>query len=152
MPRFLVRQFEEIVEQAKLVQHFERGRMNGVATKVAQEIRVLLEDRHFDPGARQEKTEHHSGGSAAGDAAGSDQFARTVVTDHELPVLCSPNERSAVYEGRVSNPPSRRPATSGWLPRMSFALPALPVAPSRMRATRNSSRSPARSAVRINSH
>ena len=57
--------------------------MNGVAAKIAQKIRVLLEDRHFDAGTGQQEPKHHSGGSAPGNAAGSGQFARTVVAVHQ---------------------------------------------------------------------
>src|SRR5215813_8037933 len=34
---------EKVFEQAKLVHDFERRRMNGVTTKVAEEVRVFLE-------------------------------------------------------------------------------------------------------------
>ena len=64
----LVRQREEGFENAQLVHHFERGRMNGVAAKVAEEVRVLFEDHDVDARTRQQITQHHPGGAAAGDA------------------------------------------------------------------------------------
>ena len=39
------------------------GQVNGVAAKVAQEIRVLLKHDDFDAHARQEEAQHHSGRS-----------------------------------------------------------------------------------------
>jgi hypothetical protein len=45
--------------------------MNGVATKIAQEISVLFEHRHLDPGPREQKTQHRARGSATGDATGN---------------------------------------------------------------------------------
>ena len=65
----LVRQLEELVQQAELVHHFERRGMDGVAAEVAQEIRVLLQHDHVDAGARQQEAEHHPGRPAAGDGA-----------------------------------------------------------------------------------
>ena len=43
--------------------------MDRVAAKVAQEIGVLFEHQHRDPGARQQQPEHHAGGAAPGNAA-----------------------------------------------------------------------------------
>jgi hypothetical protein len=51
------------------VHDFERRGMDGVAAKVAQKIRVLLEHAHRDAGAREEQGQHYAGGSAARDAA-----------------------------------------------------------------------------------
>ena len=65
----LVRQLEELLEQPELVHQFERRGMDGVAAKVAQEIRVLLEHDDIDAGARQQEAEHHPGRPAAGNAA-----------------------------------------------------------------------------------
>src|SRR5215831_2144408 len=76
MLHFLVRQLEERVQQAELVDHLERGRVDGVAAEVAQEVGVLLEHHDRDAGARQQETEHHAGGSAAGDAAGGGELGR----------------------------------------------------------------------------
>ena len=79
----LMRQLEEFIEQPELVHEFERGRMNGVAAEIAEEIGVLLQHDDIHPGARQEKAEHHSGRSAPGDAAfGGDRGVR-----HHGPLL-----------------------------------------------------------------
>ncbi len=64
-----MRKPEEFIEQAKLVNHFQRRGMNGIAAEIAQEILVLFQHRDADAGARQEEAEHHPGGAAAGDAA-----------------------------------------------------------------------------------
>jgi uncharacterized protein with von Willebrand factor type A (vWA) domain len=66
---FLVRKLEELVQQAEFVHDFESRRVDGVAAKVAQEIRVLLEHDDIDAGAREQEAEHHPGRPAAGNAA-----------------------------------------------------------------------------------
>ena len=43
--------------------------MDRVASEVAEEVLVLLQDDHLDPGPRQEQAEHHPGRPSAGDAA-----------------------------------------------------------------------------------
>ena len=43
--------------------------MNRVAAEIAEEIGVLLQHHDLNAGARQQESEHHSGGTAAGDAA-----------------------------------------------------------------------------------
>jgi hypothetical protein len=65
----LMRQLQEFVDEAELEHQFERRGMNRVAAKIAKEIGVLLQDHDADAGARQQESEHHPGGSAAGDAA-----------------------------------------------------------------------------------
>jgi hypothetical protein len=42
--------------------------MHGIAAKVAEKIRMLLQNDNAYPGARQEKSKHHSRRSTAGDA------------------------------------------------------------------------------------
>ena len=64
---FLVRMPEEVVEQSQFVHNFERGRVDGVATKVAQEVRVLLQHNDIDAGTSEEEAEHHPGRPAACD-------------------------------------------------------------------------------------
>src|SRR5262249_20381323 len=51
--RFLVRQFEELVEQAELADDLERRGMNGIAAEIAEKIRMLFKDHHLDTGARE---------------------------------------------------------------------------------------------------
>ena len=43
--------------------------MNRVAAEVAKEIGVFLQHHDLNAGARQQESEHHAGGAAAGDAA-----------------------------------------------------------------------------------
>ena len=43
--------------------------MNRVAAEIAEEVGVLLQHDHVDAGAREQKSQHHPGGAAAGDAA-----------------------------------------------------------------------------------
>ena len=83
LAHLLVRQLEEFVEQAQLVHHLERRGVDGVAAKVAQEVRVLLQDDDVDAGARQQEAEHHAGRPAAArrtggaDSAGGGPSAMT---------------------------------------------------------------------------
>jgi hypothetical protein len=67
--RLLVRQPQERLEQAELVDHLERGGVDRVAAEVAQEVGVLLEDQDLDAGPGQQEAEHHPGRPAAHDAA-----------------------------------------------------------------------------------
>src|SRR6266508_793740 len=69
LPHFLVRQPEEVVEHAKLVHDLEGGGTNGVASEVAQEVAVLLEDKHVHACAREEETLHHACWADPRDAA-----------------------------------------------------------------------------------
>jgi hypothetical protein len=64
-----MRMHQELVEQSKLVHHFEGGGMDRVAAEVAQEVRVLLQDHDMDAHARQQEAEHHAGRPTANDAA-----------------------------------------------------------------------------------
>ena len=66
----LVRHFEELLEQAKLVHQFEGRWMHGVAAEVAKKVRIFFQHHDVDAGTRQQKAEHHPGRSAAGDATG----------------------------------------------------------------------------------
>ena len=67
-----------VVEQAQLVHHFQRRRMDRVAAEVAQEIGVLFQHDDVDAGAGQQKPEHHPGRTAADDAtAGLHGFHRS---------------------------------------------------------------------------
>ncbi len=70
LTHFLMRAREEALEQAQLVHDLQRRRVDRVAAEVAQEVTVLFDDQHLDPGARQEKAEHDPGRAAAGDDAG----------------------------------------------------------------------------------
>ncbi len=65
----VVRQLEELVEQAELAHQLQRRGMDGVAAEIAQEVAVLLQHHDVDAAARQQETEHHPGRPAAGDAA-----------------------------------------------------------------------------------
>ena len=63
-----MRQLQEVVENAELVENFQRRRMNSIAAEIPEKIRVLLEDGDVDARAREEKPKHHAGGSATTDA------------------------------------------------------------------------------------
>ena len=61
----MVRQLQEVVEQAELAHDVEGRGMDGVAAKVAQEVSMLLEHDNVDAGAREQEAEHEPAGSAA---------------------------------------------------------------------------------------
>jgi hypothetical protein len=67
--KLVVRKLQEFVEEAKLVHHFERGGVDGIAAKIAQKIGMLLEDQDFNARAREKVRQDHSGRPSAGDAA-----------------------------------------------------------------------------------
>src|SRR5712692_9908769 len=59
--------------------NFQSRRVNRVATKIAQEIRVLFEHDDVHTGAREQKPEHHARRSAARDAAtGGKRFIHSI--------------------------------------------------------------------------
>jgi len=64
-----VRQPQEAVGPADLVQDLERRWVDGVAAEVAQEVGVLLKHHHLDAGPGQQQPEHGPGRPAARDAA-----------------------------------------------------------------------------------
>ena len=51
-----MRQFEEFIQQTELVHQFESGRMNRVAPKIAQKIRMFLENEDVDAGTAEQIT------------------------------------------------------------------------------------------------
>jgi len=55
------------------VEELKRGRVDGVAAEVAEEVFVFFEDGNFDSGAGEEEAEHDSGGASTDDAAGGVQ-------------------------------------------------------------------------------
>ena len=65
----LMRQLQELVDQAEFEHQLERRGMNRVAAEIAEEIGVLLQHHDMNARARQQESEHHPGGAAAGDAA-----------------------------------------------------------------------------------
>ena len=66
---FLMRFLKEVIENTEFVHQFERGRMDRIAAKITQEVRMFFEHHNVNPGARQQKTQHHACGTAAGNAA-----------------------------------------------------------------------------------
>ena len=60
LAHLLVRQAQELLRHAELMQQLERRGMDGVAAEVAQEVAVLLEHHDLEAGAREEQAEHHA--------------------------------------------------------------------------------------------
>jgi hypothetical protein len=83
LAQLLMRQRQELGQEAELMHQLERRGMNGVAAEIAEEIRVLLQHDHVHSGARQQEAEHHAGRPAAGDAAARPgSFARSRAVAH----------------------------------------------------------------------
>src|ERR1700735_856569 len=77
-----VRKFQKFIEKAEFVHNFERGRMNGVAAEIAQEISVLLEDENFHASARQQICQHHARGPSAHDATTDVECLNSTLLHH----------------------------------------------------------------------
>jgi hypothetical protein len=65
-----MRQFQKVCEKPQFGEHFQGGRMHGVATEIPEEIVVLFEDSDLNTAASQEITEHHAGRPTTDDTAG----------------------------------------------------------------------------------
>ena len=59
--------FEQLVEQAELLEDAQGRGMDRVAAEIAQEIVMLLEHRRAAAGAGEEQPRYHPGGPAADD-------------------------------------------------------------------------------------
>src|SRR5436190_3598485 len=66
---FLMRLFQEFVEQAELMHQLERRRMNCVAAKIPVEIGMLFKDSDGHASSREQVTGHHTCRPAAYDHA-----------------------------------------------------------------------------------
>ena len=71
LPHLLMRPLEELFEQAKVGHDLERGGMDRVAAKIAEDVRMFLKHHHLYAGTGEQIPKHHAGGSASGDAATS---------------------------------------------------------------------------------
>ncbi len=65
----LMRKLQEPVEEPQFIHELERRGMNRVAAEIAEEIRVLLQHNDMNSRPREQESEHHASGAAAGDAA-----------------------------------------------------------------------------------
>ena len=59
---------KEIIQQPKFPEQFQSGGVNGIASKIAEEILVLFKNQHIHTRAREEKSQHHTGRTSTGDA------------------------------------------------------------------------------------
>src|SRR5262245_17421530 len=73
-----MRQPQELIEHTQLMHQLQGGRMDGVAAKIAEEITVLFKHDHFNTGAGKKQTEHHAGGTAAGDTTSGSDLSRVM--------------------------------------------------------------------------
>jgi hypothetical protein len=72
---FLVGQLQEFIEQPKLMNEIQCGRMNSVTAKIAIKIGVLFQDDHIDACTGQQITRHHAGWPAAHNDASSSNLS-----------------------------------------------------------------------------
>src|SRR5215475_5194101 len=78
-PQFLMRQPQEFIEHPKLMHQLQCGGMDGVATKIAEEVRVLFEHDHLNACAGEQKSKHHSCRAAADNTTGSSDLLRALI-------------------------------------------------------------------------
>jgi hypothetical protein len=69
--QLLVRLTKKFLQQAKLVDQLQGGRMNCVATKIAKEVLVLFQHDDIDPRAGKQEPEHDAGRAASHYATGA---------------------------------------------------------------------------------
>ena len=67
--QFLMRKFQETIDQAEFIHHLQRRGMHGVAAEIPEEIGMFFQHQGLDAGATQQISEHHAGRTAADDAA-----------------------------------------------------------------------------------
>ena len=67
--QLLMRQFQELVDQAEFMHDLQRRRMHGVAAKIPKEIGMLFQHHGFDSGTAEQISQHHAGRAAADNAA-----------------------------------------------------------------------------------
>ena len=60
---------QQLISQAEFRHDLQRRRVQRVASKVAQEVVVFLQDEHVEAMSGQQEPEHEAGRPAAGDAA-----------------------------------------------------------------------------------
>lgn len=58
--QFVVRPFQETLENPELIEDFHRRWVDGVATEIAEEIGVLFEHLHIATAAGEQKPRHHA--------------------------------------------------------------------------------------------
>ena len=71
----LMGQPHELVQKPKLAHELEGGGVDGVATKIAQEVGMLLQHHHVDAGAREQEAEHEPARPSADNAAPGGQLS-----------------------------------------------------------------------------
>jgi hypothetical protein len=72
---------QESIGEAQVVEDFERRWMDGVASKITEEIRVFFEDDHLQPGSREKKSKHGASRAAARYATAGGQHQTMSVID-----------------------------------------------------------------------
>jgi hypothetical protein len=112
LKNLLMRALEELVENAKLVHQFERGRVNRITAKVAQEILVLFEHDYIKARPREQKAQHHSGGASSGNAAACEEsFGHC-----DLPATRANRAQNSTIRASDQNLSSREPEMNAQCP------------------------------------
>jgi hypothetical protein len=65
-----MRQAQQLLGQAELVEQPQGGGVQGVAAEVAEEVAVLLQHQHLHPSPGQQQPQHGPGRPAPGDHTG----------------------------------------------------------------------------------
>src|SRR5438309_2997387 len=68
---FLMRAFQELVQNTEFMHNFECGWMDRIPTEISQEIGVLFEHEYINAHTCKKKTQHHAGRTASSNAAAS---------------------------------------------------------------------------------
>src|SRR5215475_14862318 len=74
--QFLMRQSQELIEHPQLMHQLQRGGMDGVAAKIAEEVPVFFKDHHLNAGAGEQQPKHHTGGAATDNTTRSSDVLR----------------------------------------------------------------------------
>jgi hypothetical protein len=67
LTHFLVRPFEEFLQEAQFVHQFQGRRVNRVTAKITEEVTVFFQNENVDSGPCQQEAQHHPRRSAADD-------------------------------------------------------------------------------------
>src|SRR5262249_15196880 len=69
-----MRALQKLLKQAQLMHGFKSRGMDRVAAEVAQEVRMLFENRNIDSGSCKQKAKHHASGTSSRDTASDPKF------------------------------------------------------------------------------
>src|SRR5262245_3173598 len=95
--QFLMRQAQELIEHPQLMHQLQRGRMYGVAAKVAEEVSVFFKDHHLNAGAGEQQPKHHTGWAATDNTTGGSDLLRALLGLTHSQCCYIPQLKTGVY-------------------------------------------------------